>query len=286
MASASPDLVIRAMRRGEVDFAIELAGEEGWNPGLHDAEYFYRTDPGGFFIALQGNKPVGCISAVSYDGGFGFIGLYIVVPEHRGHGLGAALWQHAMRHLKNQNIGLDGVLQQQENYRKSGFRLAYRNIRYEGTKVPRRAAADDGVVPLDNIDIEQLVAYDSKFFGVPRKQFLEGWMRMPDSGAIAIVRERKLSGYGVIRRCRKGFKVGPLFADDERIAERLLLELTSEVATGEPIFLDAPEVNPAAIRLVEQCGMNKVFETARMYTGAPPAIEVSGVFGVTTFELG
>ena len=30
-------------------------------------------------------------------------------------------------------IGLDGVVAQQENYRKSGFELAYANIRYGGT---------------------------------------------------------------------------------------------------------------------------------------------------------
>ena len=273
------------MRRSDVDFAIELAAKEGWNPGLHDAEYFYRTDPDGFFIALRDNNPVGCISAVSYGGKFGFIGLYIVISEYRGEGLGAALWQHAMRHLKNQNIGLDGVLQQQENYRKSGFKLAYRNIRYQGTKLPK-IAAEKKLVPLHTIDFEELAAYDSKFFGVPRKRFLEGWVRMPESRAVAMMRDRKLYGYGVIRRCQRGFKVGPLFANDEEIAETLLLELSSEVTIGEPIFLDVPEVNPAAMRLVEQHRMNKVFETARMYTDALPAIELDGVFGVTTFELG
>lgn len=274
------------MRRSEVDFAIELAAKEGWNPGLHDAEYFYRTDPDGFFIGLQADEPIGCISAVSYGNGFGFIGLYIVIPERRGQGLGTALWQHAMRYLKNQNIGLDGVVQQQENYRKSGFTLAYRNIRYQGTDLRNIAMPDDRVLALDKVGFEQLATYDSKFFGVARKQFLEGWMRMPDSHGLAMIRDRKVSGYGVIRRCRMGFKIGPLFADDEKIAETLLLQLTSDVAMGEPIFLDVPEVNPAAVRLAEQHGMKKVFETARMYTGPPPAIEINGVFGVTTFELG
>ena len=32
--------------------------------------------------------------------------------------------------------------------------------------------------------------------------------------------------------------------------------------------------------------MAPVFETARMYTGAPPAIPVDRVYGVTSFELG
>jgi len=32
--------------------------------------------------------------------------------------------------------------------------------------------------------------------------------------------------------------------------------------------------------------MTKVFETARMYTGPLPEIDLEGMFGVTTFELG
>jgi hypothetical protein len=42
------------------------------------------------------------------------------------------LWQAAMSRLREHNIGLDGVLAEQDNYAKSGFRLAYRNLRYRG----------------------------------------------------------------------------------------------------------------------------------------------------------
>ena len=69
-----------------MDFAIELAAAEGWNPGIHDANCFYCTDPDGFFIGLLNGRIIGCISAVSYDGVFGFLGLYIIVPEYRGRG--------------------------------------------------------------------------------------------------------------------------------------------------------------------------------------------------------
>jgi len=36
----------------------------------------------------------------------------------------------------------------------------------------------------------------------------------------------------------------------------------------------------------ERHGMQKVFETARMYTGQPPAVPIGCIFGVTSFELG
>jgi GNAT superfamily N-acetyltransferase len=276
---------IRRMKRNEMDFGIQLAAKEGWNPGLHDAECFYRTHPNGFFIGLlDENQPVGCISAVSYNGTFGFIGLYIVAAEHRGKGFGTALWRRAMQRLDGHNIGLDGVVGQQANYRKSGFNLAYRNMRYQGTDL--RITSRKDLVPLRQLSWERLVNYDSRFFPVRRIQFLSTWVRMPDSHGGAVVRSGRVTGYGIIRRCRDGFKVGPLFADNEQIAGAILAGLSKHVPGGEPIFLDVPEVNPAAVRLVERCGMTKVFETARMYTGALPEIDLEGMFGVTTFELG
>ena len=62
------------------------------------------------------------------------------------------------------------------------------------------------------------------------------------------LKNSKLAGYGVIRACQIGFKIGPLFADEETIAEDLFNSLSGKV-TGETIFLDAPEANSAAIAL-------------------------------------
>jgi hypothetical protein len=52
------------------------------------------------------------------------------------------------------------------------------------------------------------------------------------------------------------------------------------------IYLAVPETNAAGVMLAERHGMQKVFETARMYTRQPPAVPIGSVFGVTSFELG
>ncbi len=74
-------------------------------------------------------------------------------------------------------------------------------------------------------------------------------------------------GFGVIRACLEGLKIGPLYAETERIAEELLIALAA-TARGDTIYLDVPAPNTAAIRLAERHGMKPIFETARMYTGA------------------
>lgn len=274
---------IRPMQRDEVSFAVELAAQEGWNPGLHDATPFYGADPSGFLVGSLGETPIGCISAVSYGGRFGFIGFYIVMPDQRGKGYGLRLWHAALDRLAGHVIGLDGVAAQQDNYRKSGFRLAYSNIRFEGRGSPSTPIPST-IVPLGALPFDSVVDYDRLHFPEERQAFLAAWLQMPESRALGWVENGALRGYGVIRRCRAGHKIGPLFADDGDIAEQLYLALASGIAG--PVYLDVPEVNPAGMALAEKHAMNRVFGTARMYIGAAPALPLERIFGVTSFELG
>lgn len=277
--------VIKKMNRSDLDFAIDLAVKEGWNPGLHDADCFYQADSNGFFIGLLDDQPIGCISAVSYDGSFGFIGFYIVVPEYRGQGYGIQLWNKAIDYLKNHNVGLDGVVKQQPNYRKSGFKLAYRNIRYE-VKVGGWQADSTNILACSDVSFDDLCVYDRYFFPENRKPFLSCWTNLPQSKAIAFIENGAISGYGVIRKCFQGYKVGPLFADNNDIADVLFINLVNYAGEGSLVYIDVPEVNSSAVALAHRYNMKKVFETARMYTKQKPTISIDRLFGVTTFELG
>jgi ribosomal protein S18 acetylase RimI-like enzyme len=276
---------IRVATRTEVDISIEWAAKEGWNPGLHDANCYYSGDPNGFLIGLLGNEVIATISAIKYGNTFGFIGFYIVKPSYRNKGYGIQIWNAALKHLEGRNIGLDGVVAQQDNYKKSGFKLAYSNIRYEvigGGKSPYNT----GIIKLSALPFEIIESYDRPFFPEDRSPFIKSWINQPDCNALGIMRDGKLAGYGVIRACRSGHKIGPLFADSPELAESLFLALKSEVKTKEPIYLDIPELNQAAASLVKRYNMEVVFETARMYTGERPDMPLQRLFGVTSFEVG
>jgi GNAT superfamily N-acetyltransferase len=273
------------MRRDEIGLAVEWAAIEGWNPGWHDAECFYAADASGFLIGLLDDEPVATISAVKYDDSFGFIGFYIVKPEHRGKGYGFQIWNAAMASLTGRTIGLDGVVAQQDNYRKSGFALAYRNVRYEGHG-GGTAATSANIVELSTLPFEDIHFYDQPFFPDDRREFLKNWIAQPRGIALGILQESRLAGYGVLRPCRQGFKIGPLFADTPELAETLFLALKACVPNDDPLYLDVPETNPAAVDLAKRHGMAIVFETARMYTGPAPSLPLERLFGVTSFELG
>ncbi|MCP3850697.1 MAG: GNAT family N-acetyltransferase, partial [Gammaproteobacteria bacterium] len=242
---------MRTMIRQEVDLAVEWAANEGWNPGINDANCFYSADPNGFIIGLLNDEPIATISAVKYGDSFGFLGFYIVKPEYRGNGYGIQVWNAGIKYLENRNIGLDGVVAQQDNYKNSGFKFAHRNIRYEGyggNNIPQSGE----VVNLITLPFETIVSYDRLFFPEARTQFIRSWINQADSNALGVMQNGKLAGYGIVRKCRLGYKIGPLFADNPELAEVLFQSLKSNINSGEPFYLDTPEVNPAAVELAER----------------------------------
>ena len=289
----SNELVIRNMTRSEVDELVGWAAREGWNPGLHDAELFWATDPAAFIAADLDGELIGGGAITSYDGEFGFMGFFIVRPEFRGRGFGNALW-HARRERllarlrPGASIGMDGVFAMQDYYARGGFVFSHRDIRFRAEIPERQATApvdDKDIIPLSAVPFDQLLDYDRTCFPALRPAFLKGWIAQPDALALGCQRDGKLSGYGVVRRCGEGCKIGPLFADDAVAAEALYTHL-ARFAAGGPLFLDAPENNPAAMELAGRHGMTEVFGCARMYLGPPPVLAHERIFGVTTFELG
>jgi GNAT superfamily N-acetyltransferase len=287
------ELEIRNMTYSEVEKLVVWAAREGWNPGLHDAELFWATDPAAFIAAELDGEMIGGGAITSYNGEFGFMGFFIVRPDYRGRGIGNTLWHARRKRLLDRlhpgaSIGLDGVFEMQNYYAKSGFAFSHRNMRFRTEITDRPATAQDddkNIVLLATVPLDQVLDYDRTCFPAMRSNFLREWIAQPDALALGYLRDGQLNGYGVVRRCGEGCKVGPLFANDTLVAEALYAHLAG-FATGGPLFLDAPENNPAAIAFVVQHQMIEVFGCARMYLGRPPTIQHERIFGVTTFELG
>ena len=282
------DMNIRRMTRDELDILVEWAAREGWNPGLNDAEVFWATDPEGFVTAEIDGELIGGGSIVAYEKKYGFIGLFIVRPEYRGRGLGNQLWHELNRRLlarldADAAIGLDGVFNMQDCYARGGFRFVCRDLRFEGLGMdlpqPKRII-EASALPFESID-----AYDQRHFPAPRSRFLQAWLHQPGGHALAAVDGGEIRGYTVMRPCRTGYKIGPLFAANAEVAERLLAAVASRVPS-QPIFLDVPEINADALALVARYGMREVFGCARMVRGPMPELPDAEIFGVTTFELG
>ena len=276
---------IRALSLDEVRTVIDWAADEGWNPGVHDAQLFFSADPQGFLGAFIDDQLVGSITAVCYGDDFAFLGLYLVKPELRGQGIGSQLWAHAMQRVEGRTVGLDGVVDMQSSYARSGFALAYRNIRFGG-QVRDVPPLSDAMVVIGRDDLHRIQSLDRATFGADRSAFLADWLSQPEGHSWAYVEDGQIRGFGTVRACREGFKVGPLVADSALVAAEVFNALAKSVGDGGPIYLDVPEPNVAAVDLARAVGLSPVFETARMYAKGNPDLDIPLIFGVTSFELG
>ncbi len=213
---------------------------------------------------------------------YGFVGLYICRSDMRGNGYGKAVWDACMAMLGDRTIGLDGVLEQQANYRGMGFEPAYRTFRWSGKPsgnsrdMPHvRAATRD--------DFAAIVALDRRVFPADRHAFLQQWLAAPHQ-ALVYGQGNEIKGYGVLRQCRDGYKIGPLVAQDFEAARDLFWSLCARC--NDAVHIDVPETQSDFANLLSSVGFTKGFQTARMYRGEAPRLKQTDLFAITTLELG
>lgn len=264
------------------------ADAEGWNPGPKDAEVFFATDPEGFYGYYQNGELIAGGSIVSYDGRFGFMGLFIVKPEYRTAGIGKQLWHQRRDTLLSRlnegaAIGMDGVIAMQPFYNRGGFEIAFRDERYVRTGAAFEVHKN--ITPITETDLDTVLAYDADGFGFPRPQFMQPWLFLPGNKTYKYAENDILQGFAVVRKLISGYKIGPLFADNATIAEELY-KVCLNAVQGEQLYIDIPVCNEAAVEMVNEYEAEYVFECARMYYGTPPKVDMNKVFGITSFELG
>ena len=278
------DLHIRTMRPDEIPIAIEWAANEGWNPGLADAACFATVDPDGFVVGEIDGEPAAIVSCVNYDARFAFLGLYIVRGDMRGRGHGLRVWNAAIAHAGARVIGLDGVVAQQPNYKRSGFEYAYANVRYGGTVAAPPAPAGRRRARRHSVGER----------GGRRRHGVSGAAhRLP---ARLDRRARTCRSRAGARRPARRLGRDPSVphGPQDRPAGRRRPRRRRNRAVGTagehgrrrglPRRSGRQSATPSRWRA--DLGLAPVFETARMYTGAIPPLRLERVFGITTFELG
>ena len=300
-------LTIRPLTAGDIPAVTDWARREGFTPGEGDVAIYRHTDRQGVWVGWLDSEPVGCIAGVRYNAAYGFIGLFLVVPERRGQGYGVRLWRHALHHLADLPcIGLEAAPDRVADYGGWGFVPASPTTRWQRlvdgdrTVSPLSGPPMAGSVPVVPAPSWCLLAggaiperavqrFDAQREPSPRPHFLHQWLRHPAGTVHALVdREGTCHGFGRIRPCLlkegEGWRIGPLVADHPAAA-RALLEGLLQHHSGV-VLLDVPGANPQAAPLLEALGFAPVSRTLRMYRGAAPQATLAEVYALACLELG
>ncbi|MGD1884530.1 MAG: GNAT family N-acetyltransferase [Paracoccaceae bacterium] len=273
---------IKSMSQDDLRLVLDWAADEGWNPGIDDAQVFYNTDPSGFLIKWEQGHPAAAISVVNHSDSFAFLGLYIAHPRFRGQGHGLDVWRAGLAHAGNRTVGLDGVPAQQGNYVRSGFAYAGSTNRYSGMI----DFAGNKAAIMTQDDLPSVLNADRSLMGLDRKAFLEPWLNGCSSRKTFILSEgANTISYVTARECRRGVKVGPMVAYTASQVEYLLGSV-ADAFPGETFYIDVPGRSTDLVELLEDRGFVPVFETARMYLGQAPRGNPQPFEAVATLELG
>lgn len=285
--------------------SLEWAKAEGWNPGLHDGAAFGAVDPEGWFAARDdSDEIITTLGVFRYDGSFGFIGLYITRPESRGQGIGRQVWALGREHLADVKcVGLDAVVEREATYATDGFVRSHETTRFVGAVRALQEALHHVLVSKAGTDRQgPLYTYNasevggenlSKFeleqslFPAARADFLEEWIKQPESVALVLTDSTgDVQAWGQVRSVIDGMRIGPLFAQNLYQAQYLMSTLIEDMEPDSEIGIDVPKANTEAVSFMTSAGFTPVFTCVRMYLGEPVHLDLSKVFGNTTFELG
>jgi len=280
---------IVTLNREQVNLLISWAATEGWNPGLQDADVFYDIDPDGFLGLEVAGELIAAVSVVKHNPRHSFLGLYICCLPHRGQGQGWSVWQAGMEHSIGSTIGLDGVVEQQDNYKKSGFEPAWTNHRFMGELEHRSTPSTSSQFSLTRPEssyLEKAIDYDAAIGGVRRAGYLTQWFKdTPTRKTLIAMNGSKLCGVATIRQCEEDYKIGPCLAESDEIARTLIFALSSQINASR-VIIDVPAPSTHSINLVKSLNFKPVFETARMYKGEKPEVDHQRLFGLASLELG
>ena len=278
---------------------INAMVKEGWGPGLKDAECFMACDPTAAFVGELNGKPICCATMAKYGDSYAFGGCYIVSKEFRGKGYGNKLYDACMASVKHfPSIALISGLKREEINKHNGFRSVFYgaffvfNIPTTITcfsETSNRSPVQ--IKRIEEVNIRALFMYDTTVFGFERHAFLSKWLRMIGSHArVAIDSEGSIVGYTVARPTfiKESYKIGPLFADSELIAEKLLKAVFEELLRqGKPapvVCIDAP--TEKATKLYERLQGKRSFELVYMVMNDLPDACFAKWFGYTTVQFG
>lgn len=256
---------LRVLTGDDLGFALSLSRGNGWNQTSRDWRRFLSLAPDGCFLAEKDGAAAGTATTTAYGTALAWIGMVLVHPDFRRQGIGTALLQGAIRHLREEKgvacIGLDATPEGRPLYEGLGFRAAWdlsRWVREAMDRPAEKIAESDGALLDQHFELDQTV------FGADRRELL----RSLAAGSFLTV-FRDDGSFGFCREGERASYLGPVTAATPESGIALARDLIEAAPSDRPLFWDLPDGNHVAGALAEQCGFRPARVLTRMYLGEP-----------------
>jgi GNAT superfamily N-acetyltransferase len=281
---------IRTLGTEDMDFAVSLTVEEGWNYTPAEIGLMLELDPEGSFV-YEEKEPLGIATCVTY-GHTGVLGHLIVSKKGRGRKIGHALVDAAINYMEGKGAESVLVHSTQEAvklYQSHGFtrrnETLCMHLRLDNAF--NRSTSTD-CAQLEKSDLSEVIRIDQKLFGDDRGRLIKLLYEESPEGAFKIERGGKIQGFIFVRPDHIGYNLGPWVSltGDKKDAEALFRTAVSRFGNGK-IYMGAFTSNLTALKIADELPTINRWRIPVMVRGKERYQEdTSKVFGISAYELG
>ncbi|KAG8177117.1 hypothetical protein JTE90_008225, partial [Oedothorax gibbosus] len=201
------------------------------------------------------------------------------------------LWNACVEHIGTRNGILNAVPDKTDKYRtKGGFPILETSwsVAVNEIYVPvnhkvlsNKPPEGIDIVPFQESHLAAMFEYDLVLMGYKREKALELNCKELDSRTfVALDGYNKCVGFGTIKMsCNKSLgQVGPLYADDPKVAEVILKRLILSLPKAKGFAMMTVNSNLAAKKLIDKLGCPLLEECPRLYSKARFNVDLDKVF--------
>lgn len=276
---------IRRLDRADVDAAVDLSTQVGWNQLRADWVRLVELYPDGCYAGIVDGELVATTTVATYADRASWIGMVLVDDDHRRQGYGTTMFEHALAETGGQEpeiLGLDATDSGRPLYRRANFVDAARIGRWCGVLTAVESQAD-----VDELEAcpDAVHALDRRVCGVDRSRLLDRLLGEPGSAGFVRVDEGAVRGYAIVRPGRNHWQVGPVVGVRREDAAHLFDAVANHLG-DESVIVDAVRTDDTD-DLLSAHGLTVQRTLSRMrYERADLPLWDDGLWAAAGLELG
>jgi len=277
--------------KADIDFAVHLTVEEGWNYTPQEIGLMLELDPKGSFIYEDGKNRLGFVTTVTYSR-TGVIGHLIVTEKARRKKIGESLVKEAIDYMEErgaESMMLYATAEGSKLYERHGF-TPRDEIFCAHSKLEKghMGKVSESCTPVSAHDLKEIISIDRELFGDDRGRVLETIYRHSRRSSFKIERGNGIEGYIFARPDHVGHDLGPwaCLSGRSEDAEDLFAAALSTVGTGT-LYSGSFVKNLEAGRIIRKLPLERSWTIPMMIRGKSRyGSDVKKAFALAAFELG
>jgi ribosomal protein S18 acetylase RimI-like enzyme len=263
---------IRQMRAADLNQALLLSLNEGWNQTMNDWKLLFENPENVCIVAETDNRVAGTATALNHENKIAWIGMVLVDKSLRGRGAGKMLLENIINRLKHvESVKLDATPAGEPLYRKLGFIEEHKIFRMTADYLNYSSEMVHSEEPdkIDKDNLSEVTKLDGKIFGAGRHYLLMNLLSENPGRAFYFEKDNSPESYIFGRAGSRFNYIGPVCALTQESARNLILKALKSL-NDHNIAIDILADKVGMISWLESIGFVKQRHFIRMYLKTNP----------------